>query len=449
MYLPLQTMHGPLNSVGEKSEECASILPADTTLERQKYCENMLLTDDIVGDIVNAIHESGVFDNTLIVFTSDNGGDLTNRGCNYPLRGTKGTLFDGNIRTLALVGGGLIPPGQRGTHRDVLFSGLDWTPTLLSFAGVLDSISQSDHTFDGVNQHDLILYGSGADNENKRRNHIVLNIGARDFSSASIVFEKDDILYKYLSENEEIDKWAYKRDDGWCVPDDNNNWDMILDADIALSGDVESRYLFDLTNDVSEKTNLLQLEDHEELTEYAAKLLAPYIKHRLYGEYLPFLWKRIPAEDPSNFGEGQSIVPFMSETEYFNHVAAGFSDIEDDYNERKQQAKKGHTKFTEKMRFTKALKRLYMEKWKPPVYDDVDDVPAAVVSASHSNVFLWYVYVIIAVVVVAAVIVVAVTVLRYRQYQTRFRDGYEVIKKNTEDEVTPLINDAENKKVPV
>eukprot|EP01083_Nonionella_stella_P186938 685725_1 len=126
MYIPLQTIHGPLDRVHQYEQQCDDILGGNVA-RRSKYCQNMLLTDDIIGDIINKLKEiQDVWDNTLIIFTSDNGGDIANKGCNYPLRGTKGTLFDGNTRTISLVGGGVIPTPQRGTYRDALFSSLDW-----------------------------------------------------------------------------------------------------------------------------------------------------------------------------------------------------------------------------------------------------------------------------------------------------------------------------------
>jgi len=343
MYLPLQTIHGPLNDIHEKQQDCIDILGEGASASRQRYCQNMLLTDDIIGDIVRTLKDTDNWDNTLLVFTSDNGADVGNAGCNYPLRGTKGTLFDGNIKTLALVSGGIIPEEQRGTDRDVLFSSLDWTPTLLDFAGVYDLIDKHDRTWDGVSQKELIMNGVGENNENKLRDHIVLNIGARDFSSSSIVFEKDNILYKYLAENEEIDTWAYKRDDGWCVPDEDNNWGVILDTEISLSSHVENKYLFDLTNDISEKTNLLQLQDTETteaLKKHAQKLMKPYTEHQLFGEHLRFLWIRMPAGDPSLLGQGTFVAPFLTELEYFKHVSRGFSGIEEEFKLAAEVAQK-------------------------------------------------------------------------------------------------------------
>ena len=57
--------------------------------------------------------QEGLFENTLIIFSSDNGGDLSKN--NWPLRGSKYSDFEGGIRTAALVSGGYLPANVRGT----------------------------------------------------------------------------------------------------------------------------------------------------------------------------------------------------------------------------------------------------------------------------------------------------------------------------------------------
>ena len=115
--------------------------------QTMKYCENLLYTDAIIGDIMRKLRENHEFwSNTLVVFSTDNGGDIGEGGCNYPLRETKATLFDGNTRTIALVSGGVIPHKLKGSKRASLFSALDWTPTLLVFAGLLSGIEERDRT---------------------------------------------------------------------------------------------------------------------------------------------------------------------------------------------------------------------------------------------------------------------------------------------------------------
>ena len=136
----------------------------------------------------------------------------------------------------------------------------------------------------------------------------------RNLDSASIVFERNKHLYKYIAQDESIDQWLYKREDGWCVPEKNGDWNMILNDDISLAQHVDNKYLFDLTYDISERTNLLQLNDQNdentELINYAKQILIDYTKHPLYAQHLSFLWNRLPSGDPSLFGEGSFVSPF-------------------------------------------------------------------------------------------------------------------------------------------
>ena len=253
-------------------------------------------------------------------------------------------------------------------------------------------------------------------------------LGLRDLSSSSVLFEVDDVLYKYVAENDEIDTWTYKRDDGWCVPDDDNNWAVVLDTEVSLSSHVDNKYIFDLTNDVSERTNLLQIEDDNvttALVKHAKKLMKPYAENPLYGEHLKFLWIRMPVGDPNLIGEGGFVSPFLTELDYFKHVSRGFSGLEEEFQQAAQEARDNHKRFTGQMPFSKALKGLYFQKWKPPHYDErMKDDDAK----SKEGSLLWYIYVIIAVVVVAFVIIVVVSIMKYRQMKNVYKDGYQPIK---------------------
>ena len=206
------TYSGPLTHIEEYMSKCRGIIGDMEDVEdavrthRLKYCEAIVASDDIIGEMVNELKKySGIWDNTLLVLTTDNGGDLTNTGCNYPYRGTKGTWFEGNQRTIALVGGGLIPESQRGTIRESLFSALDWTPTLLDFVGIYDKIDDKDKTWDGISQKNLILYGDDYTNR-IGRDHIVFNIKDRELSDATVIFKypEDNKLYKYIAQSKPI-----------------------------------------------------------------------------------------------------------------------------------------------------------------------------------------------------------------------------------------------------
>ena len=53
--------------------------------------------------VVQSLKENGQYENTIIAFTTDNGGAANFGGNNYPLKGTKGTLFEGGTRGIAFV----------------------------------------------------------------------------------------------------------------------------------------------------------------------------------------------------------------------------------------------------------------------------------------------------------------------------------------------------------
>ena len=72
-------------------------------LQRQKYLGMVTAMDDAVGNITEALKESGLYENAIIVFFSDNGGPVPHGANNWPLRGTKSTLFEGGTRTPAFI----------------------------------------------------------------------------------------------------------------------------------------------------------------------------------------------------------------------------------------------------------------------------------------------------------------------------------------------------------
>ncbi|KAI8424447.1 hypothetical protein MSG28_002935 [Choristoneura fumiferana] len=94
--------------------------------------------DDSVGDIVKSLYKKGILNNTIIVFTSDNGGmpseHTTNYGSNWPLRGTKMSPFEGGVRVVGLLWKANLNPVSRLWNGYMHIS--DWLPTLLRATGV-------------------------------------------------------------------------------------------------------------------------------------------------------------------------------------------------------------------------------------------------------------------------------------------------------------------------
>ncbi|UNU45171.1 twin-arginine translocation pathway signal protein [Sphingopyxis sp. YF1] len=85
-----------------------------------------------VARLLAALDANGQADNTIVIFTSDNGGERFSKV--WPLRGMKGELLEGGIRVPTL----LRWPGRvkAGTRSDLVNITMDWVPTLLAAAGV-------------------------------------------------------------------------------------------------------------------------------------------------------------------------------------------------------------------------------------------------------------------------------------------------------------------------
>merc|ERR1711988_830911 len=96
--------------------------------------------DDEVGEIVALLKTRGMWDDSLVVFHSDNGGEIIFDGVcggnNWPLRGGKFSNFEGGIRVNAFVTGGLVPSERHGSKLEGLATGWDWYATYAALAGV-------------------------------------------------------------------------------------------------------------------------------------------------------------------------------------------------------------------------------------------------------------------------------------------------------------------------
>ena len=95
--------------------------------------------DAIIGNITNKLHSNGLWNDTLIVFSGDNGGCYTlnsTAGNNYPLRGAKYVPFEGGIRSTSFVSGGYLPQKRRGTKEYGMIHIADWYATFCALNGI-------------------------------------------------------------------------------------------------------------------------------------------------------------------------------------------------------------------------------------------------------------------------------------------------------------------------
>ncbi len=131
----------------------------------------MAQLDDNVGALLKHLQDNGQAENTIVIFTTDNGAEVFTwpDGGMTPFKATKGTIFEGGFRVPCLVRWpGKIKPG---TIENGIVSGLDWLPTLTAAAGIpnigeqlLKGVTLGGRTYknhlDGYNQMDL-LTGKG------------------------------------------------------------------------------------------------------------------------------------------------------------------------------------------------------------------------------------------------------------------------------------------------
>ncbi len=134
LYLAYQAVHmgeGP-STPGGRQAPCETVksapyskAPDDSTRVMGAMVGEL---DSGVGRVVAALKAQSMWDNTIVVMMSDNGGML-GPSANAPYRGGKWGFWEGGLRVVSFASGGLIPPSRRNTTYDGLFHITDWYPT--------------------------------------------------------------------------------------------------------------------------------------------------------------------------------------------------------------------------------------------------------------------------------------------------------------------------------
>lgn len=129
LYLPFNAVHGPYQVPDKYTQSYQALVGT-----RRAYAGMLSAMDEAVGQVVVALKETGLLDNTLIIFSSDNGGPSPGKiTSNGPLRAGKGSIYEGGVRVCAFaVWPGHIPAGK--TVSEPLHA-VDWYPTLVKLAG--------------------------------------------------------------------------------------------------------------------------------------------------------------------------------------------------------------------------------------------------------------------------------------------------------------------------
>jgi len=134
MYLALHDTHSPLEAPWPYVAPYAAKWPTDT--KRSIFSGMVSYVDETTKNVTNTLRSAGMWDNTLFVWTTDNGSPVSEGGSNHPLKGGKGTNWEGGCRVPTFITGGILPPAQRGKVHAGLIAISDWHTTILTLAGV-------------------------------------------------------------------------------------------------------------------------------------------------------------------------------------------------------------------------------------------------------------------------------------------------------------------------
>lgn len=200
VYLSFTAVHAPMHADDDRLKLYAHIKDKN----RRTLAAMTQALDDNIGKVDQCLKELGLRDNTLVIFLNDNGGATNNYSSNQPLRGHKGQLYEGGLRVpFMMAWPGKIKGGQTYDHPVI---SLDILPTCLAAAGGKQIPGTA--PFDGVNLFDFI------NNQSKQRPH-------------------KKLYWKFYSQGMRSDDWKY-------IENKKGKW------------------LFDLSKDPNETTNLAQ-----------------------------------------------------------------------------------------------------------------------------------------------------------------------------------------------
>jgi arylsulfatase A-like enzyme len=241
LYFAALAVHAPLQAPKEEIEAYADIFDDE---EKRIYAAMMTNLDTQVGRLVAALDKKGVRDNTVIFFTSDNGGTRKAKplapggkpakhppASNGELRSGKGTLYEGGVRLPAIVNW---PAKLKPAVVHEPLHHVDVMPTLLAIAGGKGSDT---HPFDGKDASATLADGAPSPHE--------------------------DILI-----NVELFRGAIRK----------GQWKLVKLA--TLPGKTE---LFDLSTDIGEKKNVAK--DHPEIVKDLSTRLNSYAKEQKMSEW--------------------------------------------------------------------------------------------------------------------------------------------------------------------
>lgn len=180
---------------------------------RTEYADGMIEHDNHVGKMLQALKDLGIDDNTIVIYTSDNGPHKNSwpDAGNSPFRSEKETNWEGAFRSPAMIRWpGQIKPGQISNE---IVSGMDWLPTLLAAAGDANIKNEllSGHKAAGKNfkvhldGYNILPYLTGKEKRSPRREFFYFN---DDTQLVGIRYENWKLVFLEQRQQGTLQIWA-------------------------------------------------------------------------------------------------------------------------------------------------------------------------------------------------------------------------------------------------
>ena len=278
IYAAYQSVHAPLEAPQQYIDQCQDI-PYDN---RRTFCGMLRAADEGIANITMRLQERNLLDDTIIIFTTDNGGQTREGSSNWPLRGNKDTVFEGGVRGTAFVWGTKLP--KLNYDNDQLIHVTDWLPTIVEGIAGLE-LDKDKWALDGYN-----VWKTITDNDDTPRKELLINLDpprARFMGQAAI----------------RIGQWKLITGLPNCSLTPGRLGDICRDGWIHLDGTVEPppytpsfTWLFNIEDDPNERNNVA--DQHPEIVKQLKERIEYYNSTHIEQLDPPL----DPRSNPANFG---------------------------------------------------------------------------------------------------------------------------------------------------
>ena len=236
LYLAFQAVHAPLQVPKEYLKPYFHIKDD----KRRTYLGMVTCMDEAIGNVTQALKDKGLWENSVLVFSTDNGGQILYGGNNWPLRGWKASLWEGGIRAVGFVSSPLFNNTKR-ISRDLIHV-TDWFPTFVKLAGG----TTEEMSLDGFDVWETLNAGKPSP-----RYEILINIDPIDS------YDTAEHYHKCRHAGIRVGDWKLlvgcPGNSSWVPPPE---FDYNYKQDFSVRHSEKDLFLFNITHDPCERNDL-------------------------------------------------------------------------------------------------------------------------------------------------------------------------------------------------